>query len=49
MKVLLDSQALLRAAYVPERLPQKVRSIIEDEENQLVVSHASLWELLRNL
>jgi len=46
MKLLLDTHILLRAAGDPEKLPVKIRELIEDEENTLFFSAASLWEIV---
>ncbi len=45
MKLLLDTQVLLWAAGASRRLPDGVRALIEDPENELVFSAASLWEV----
>jgi len=45
MKLLLDTHVLLWAAAQPERLPAKARRLLLDEENQLLFSAASLWEI----
>ena len=45
MKLLLDTHVLLWAAAQPERLPAKVRRLLNDEQNQLLFSAASLWEI----
>ena len=45
MKLLLDTHLLLWAAGRPERLSSQARSLIEDEENTLIFSAASLWEI----
>jgi PIN domain nuclease of toxin-antitoxin system len=45
VKLLLDTQLLLWAAGHPERLSAATRSMINDAENQLVFSAASLWEV----
>lgn len=45
MKLLLDTHILLWAAGQPERLPAAARSLLDDPENQLVFSAASLWEV----
>ena len=45
MKLLLDTHLLLWAASNPERLPGKARTLIEDGENELLFSAASLWEI----
>ncbi len=45
MRFLLDTQVLLWAAGVPERLPNDVRDLIEDSGTELVFSPASIWEV----
>lgn len=45
MKFLLDTHILLWAAGSPERLSQEAKLIIEETENQLFFSAASLWEI----
>ena len=45
MKLLLDTHLLLWAAGMPERLTKTARALIEHEENQLIFSTASLWEI----
>lgn len=45
MKLLLDTHILLWAAGQPERLPAAARSLLDDPENELVFSAASLWEV----
>ena len=45
MKLLLDTHLLLWAAAEPDRLSAEVRSLIENPENELLFSAASLWEL----
>lgn len=45
MKLLLDTQLLLRAAAEPDRLPQMARDLLEDVENALHFSAVSLWEV----
>lgn len=45
MKLLLDTHLLLWAANEPGRLPKQARALIEDEENELLFSAASLWEV----
>ena len=44
--LLLDTHLLLWAAGKPERLPQAARALIENSENQLAFSAASLWEVV---
>ena len=46
MKLLLDTHILLWAAGEPQKLPVKIRKLIEDEENTLFFSAASLWEIV---
>ncbi len=45
MKLLLDTHILLWAAAEPEQLSSKAKALIEDQENQLYFSAASLWEI----
>lgn len=45
MSVLLDTHVLLWAAGAPHRLPDEVRSLIEDPATEVVFSAASLWEV----
>lgn len=45
MKLLLDTHILLWAAGLPGKLPRAARKLIEDEENLLLFSPASLWEV----
>ncbi len=45
MKLLLDTQLLLRAAGQPERLSSRARRQIENPDNELLFSAASLWEI----
>ena len=45
MKLLLDTHLLLWAANEPERLSKNVRALIEDRENDILFSAASLWEV----
>ena len=46
MKLLLDTHILLLAAGEPKKLPLKIRQLIENEENTLFFSAASLWEIV---
>lgn len=46
MKYLLDTHLLLWAAGRPERLSGVAREIIEADENELIFSTASLWEVV---
>jgi PIN domain nuclease of toxin-antitoxin system len=45
MRLLLDSRLLLVAMAASRRLPGAARELIEDPENQIFVSAASLWEI----
>ena len=45
MSFLLDTQVLLWAAGVPDRLPADARTLIEDPATALLYSAASLWEV----
>jgi PIN domain nuclease of toxin-antitoxin system len=45
MRLLLDTHILLWAAFSPTRLPNEARLLIEDEDNTLVFSVASVWEV----
>ncbi|MCG5480949.1 type II toxin-antitoxin system VapC family toxin [Sinorhizobium alkalisoli] len=45
MNLLLDTHILLWAAGDPSRLPAEARHLIENRENLLYFSAASLWEI----
>ena len=45
MNILLDTHVLLWAASGSRRLPIDARALLEDPENELVFSAASLWEV----
>lgn len=45
MKLLLDTHLLLWAAAEPKRLSRRARMLIDDLDNQLLFSAASLWEV----
>ena len=45
MKLLLDTHLLLWAAGEPDRPSAEARSLIDNPENQLLFSAASLWEV----
>lgn len=45
MKLLLDTHILLWAAGQPERLSEQARTFLEDEQNELVFSAVSIWEI----
>ena len=45
MKLLVDTHLLLWAASAPDKLPAAARELIEDVENTLLFSVASIWEI----
>jgi len=45
MKLLLDTHLLLWAAGEPRRLSKAARALIDDPDNELLFSAASLWEV----
>jgi PIN domain nuclease of toxin-antitoxin system len=45
MKLLLDTHLLLWAAATPEKLSRPARKLIDDTDNELIFSAASLWEI----
>lgn len=45
MKLLLDTHLLLWAAGQPEQLPPAARVLLDDPQNELLFSSASLWEV----
>ena len=45
MKLLLDTQLLLWAAGLPERLSEAARTLLDDPRNEPLFSAASLWEI----
>jgi PIN domain nuclease of toxin-antitoxin system len=45
MKLLLDTHLLLWAAGEPQRLSKPVRKLIDNPDNELLFSAASLWEV----
>jgi PIN domain nuclease of toxin-antitoxin system len=42
---LIDTQSLLWFAEDDERLPIKIKTVMEDDNSRLIVSIASLWEI----
>lgn len=46
MKLLLDTHLLLWAAGSPGQLPAKARILMEDLQNELLFSAASIWEIV---
>jgi PIN domain nuclease of toxin-antitoxin system len=45
MKLLLDTHLLLWAAGEPHRLSKQARALIDNADNELLFSAASLWEV----
>lgn len=45
MSVLLDTHVLLWVAGEPDRLPEQVRSLVEDPATEVLFSAVSLWEI----
>jgi PIN domain nuclease of toxin-antitoxin system len=46
MRLLLDTHLLLWGAGSPGRLPANARKLLNDEDNELIFSAASLWEIV---
>ncbi|RPI09671.1 MAG: type II toxin-antitoxin system VapC family toxin [Acidobacteriales bacterium] len=46
MRLLLDTHAFLWAIAQPEKLSKRAARLITDEANQLLLSTASLWEIV---
>lgn len=45
MEILLDTNALIQILFNSEKVPSKIKDLIKDEENDIFVSFASLWEI----
>lgn len=45
MRILLDTHILIWILQDDERLPEKVRDILTDQENELFYSSANIWEV----
>ena len=45
MRILLDTHILVWALFTPEKLPTKVRSLIEAGDRDIAFSAASIWEI----
>ena len=45
MRVLLDTQVWLWMLAAPERLSRKARALVVSQENELLLSAASAWEI----
>jgi PIN domain nuclease of toxin-antitoxin system len=46
VKLLLDTHLLLWAAGAPEQLPATARLLLDDPQNELLFSVASIWEIV---
>jgi len=46
MSYLLDTNILLFMAYAPKKLKRHIADILEDSENSLFFSAASIWEIV---
>lgn len=46
MRLLLDTQLLLWAAYAPSRVPEGACALIADLRHEMVFSAASIWEVV---
>jgi PIN domain nuclease of toxin-antitoxin system len=49
VKLFLDAQVLIWTVYAPDLLAARARQLVEDDTNELLVSHASLWEILAKI
>lgn len=45
MRYLLDTHVLIWFSEDDNRLPDQIKSIIEDDSNEFFVSHATIWEM----
>ena len=45
MRLLLDTHLLLWAAASSKRLPREARELLEDDDNEVYYSAASIWEI----
>lgn len=45
MRLLLDTNVLIRALIDPDRLTPKTRAMLEDRDNPILFSAASIWEI----
>ena len=46
MRLLLDTHLLLWAVARSERLPREARQLLEDDDNEVYYSAASIWEIV---
>jgi PIN domain nuclease of toxin-antitoxin system len=49
LRFLLDTHVVVWTIYEPHRISSRVRLILEDPANELIVSHSALWELLNKV
>lgn len=45
MNYLLDTHVLLWSIFEKKKIPAKVRSVLQDTQNEVLVSAVSLWEI----
>lgn len=45
MRLLLDTHVAIWATNTPERIPDRIRNLIEDGGNEVSVSAVSVWEI----
>jgi PIN domain nuclease of toxin-antitoxin system len=45
MKLLLDTHVAIWATNTPERIPERIRNLIVEDNNEIAVSAASIWEI----
>lgn len=45
MRLLLDTNVLIRALIAPDRLAPKARAVLEDPDHEVFFSVASVWEI----
>ena len=46
MKILVDTHLLLWGAVEPHKLSERARGLLEDPANTLLLSAASIWEII---
>ncbi|MCX6156017.1 MAG: PIN domain-containing protein [Candidatus Kapabacteria bacterium] len=45
MKLLIDTQAFIWFVENDKLLPAKIKNIIENQDNEIIISIATLWEI----
>jgi len=45
MRLLLDTNVVIRAVYEPERLPESIAATLREPENEVFFSAVVIWEL----